>query len=172
MRLLTGRSPNQEIDFDAGGGILELATELGDSEGKLIPRKCDLSVESDIAEAFEWIEETLKGADVIINNAGIMDNTPLLDAPTTIWRQMLDINILALVICSKLALNSMLSRGVDDGHVININRQVNTFNFDTSLVHKEMLIALRAMFIRLWKYLQTQCFSDLYGDPRVKIMSN
>ncbi|XP_046673600.1 dehydrogenase/reductase SDR family member 11-like [Homalodisca vitripennis] len=101
--------------------LQELATELGDSEGKLIPRKCDLSVESDIVEAFEWIEDTLKGADVIINNAGIMDNTPLLDAPTTIWRQMLDINILALVICSKLALNSMLSRGVDDGHVININ---------------------------------------------------
>lgn len=46
----------------------------------------------------------------------------VLESSTEVWRKMLDINVLALAVSSKLAINSMQARGVDDGHVININR--------------------------------------------------
>lgn len=68
----------------------ELANELSSAEGKLYSRKCDLCVESDINEAYAWVEDTLGGADVVVNNAGITDNTPLLGIVTmfvdVIWK--------------------------------------------------------------------------------------
>ena len=38
------------------------------------------------------------------------------------WHKMMDINVLALCLCTKLAVNSMRDRGVDDGQVIHISR--------------------------------------------------
>jgi NADP-dependent 3-hydroxy acid dehydrogenase YdfG len=37
---------------------------------------------------------------------------------------MLDLNVLGLSVCTKEALQSMKERGVDDGHIIHINRFV------------------------------------------------
>jgi hypothetical protein len=35
---------------------------------------------------------------------------------------MLDVNVLALSVCTIQAIQSMKERGVDDGHIIHINR--------------------------------------------------
>lgn len=45
--------------------------------------KCDVCVESDIAEAFEWIERTLGGVDILVNNAGVTSETNIVDADNT-----------------------------------------------------------------------------------------
>jgi short-subunit dehydrogenase len=37
-------------------------------------------------------------------------------------RKMLDVNVLALSVCTIQAFQSMKERGVDDGHIIHINR--------------------------------------------------
>ena len=39
-------------------------------------------------------------------------------------KAMLDINVLALIECDNRVLKSMMDRGVDDGHIIHINRYV------------------------------------------------
>jgi short-subunit dehydrogenase len=39
-------------------------------------------------------------------------------------KSMLDLNVLGLSVCTKEALQSMKERGVDDGHIIHINRFV------------------------------------------------
>jgi NAD(P)-dependent dehydrogenase (short-subunit alcohol dehydrogenase family) len=46
----------------------------------------------------------------------------LVDGPEETWRSVLELNVLALSVCTKLALQSMKERGVDDGHIIHINR--------------------------------------------------
>jgi NADP-dependent 3-hydroxy acid dehydrogenase YdfG len=45
-----------------------------------------------------------------------------LGGPTEKLKAMLDLNVLGLSVCTKEALQSMKERGVDDGHVIHINR--------------------------------------------------
>jgi NAD(P)-dependent dehydrogenase (short-subunit alcohol dehydrogenase family) len=47
------------------------------------------------------------------------------DGPTENWRQIFDLNVLGLSVCTKEALQSMKERGVDDGHIIHINRLVS-----------------------------------------------
>jgi NADP-dependent 3-hydroxy acid dehydrogenase YdfG len=47
------------------------------------------------------------------------------DGETSEWRQMLDVNILGLSICTREALRSMKERDVTDGHIIHINRLLN-----------------------------------------------
>jgi NAD(P)-dependent dehydrogenase (short-subunit alcohol dehydrogenase family) len=46
------------------------------------------------------------------------------DGPTESWRKIFNLNVLALSVCTKEALQSMKERGVDDGHIVHINRFV------------------------------------------------
>ncbi|XP_012695251.1 dehydrogenase/reductase SDR family member 11 [Clupea harengus] len=89
--------------------------------GTLIPYKCDLSNEEEILSMFSAIKTLHQGVDVCINNAGLAHPEPLLSGKTEGWRTMMDVNVLALSICTREAYQSMKERNVDDGHIININ---------------------------------------------------
>lgn len=91
------------------------------SSGKIYAIQCDLSRESEIASAFEWVESNLGGVDILVNNAGILKTMHLVDADNSKeLREVVDINIMAVAICSREAFQSMKKRNVD-GHIININ---------------------------------------------------
>jgi NAD(P)-dependent dehydrogenase (short-subunit alcohol dehydrogenase family) len=53
-----------------------------------------------------------------------------IDGPVENWRKILDLNVLGLSMCTKEALQSMKERGVDDGHIIHINRFVRKITRD------------------------------------------
>ncbi|KAK2881248.1 hypothetical protein Q8A67_018516 [Cirrhinus molitorella] len=89
--------------------------------GTLIPYKCDLTVEDEMLSMFTWIKGQHKGVDVCINNAGLAHPEPLLSGKSSGWRNMMDVNVLALSLCTREAYQSMKERKVDDGHIININ---------------------------------------------------
>lgn len=44
------------------------------------------------------------------------------EGKTEHFKEILDVNVLGLTICTQQALKLMKSSGVDDGHIININR--------------------------------------------------
>ncbi|KAK2881249.1 hypothetical protein Q8A67_018517 [Cirrhinus molitorella] len=97
--------------------------------GTLIPYKCDLSVEDEILSMFTWIKGQHQGVDVCLNNAGLAHPEPLLSGKTSGWRNMMDVNVLALSVCTREAYQSMRERKVDDGHIININRYCSNGHF-------------------------------------------
>ncbi|KAM8835297.1 dehydrogenase/reductase SDR family member 11-like [Synchiropus picturatus] len=103
--------------------IEKLAAECQSAgyKGMLIPYKCDLSNEEEILSMFSAIKTLQKGVDVCINNAGLAHAEPLLSGTTEGWRDMINVNVLALSICTREAYKSMRERNVDDGHIININ---------------------------------------------------
>uniref|UniRef100_A0A671SMT2 Dehydrogenase/reductase SDR family member 11 n=1 Tax=Sinocyclocheilus anshuiensis TaxID=1608454 RepID=A0A671SMT2_9TELE len=103
--------------------IEKLAAECVRSgfSGTLIPYKCDLSVEDDMLSMFSWIKVQHQGVDVCINNAGLALPEPLLSGKTSGWRTMMDVNVIALSVCTREAYQSMKERNIDDGHIININ---------------------------------------------------
>ncbi|XP_046330246.2 dehydrogenase/reductase SDR family member 11-like [Haliotis rufescens] len=103
--------------------IQKIADELKDEPGSLKPVKCDVRQEEDILAMFQSIKSDpdLGGVDVCVNNAGLGHDTSLMEGNSSQWREMLDVNVLALCICSREAYKSQRERGVNDGHFILIN---------------------------------------------------
>ncbi|XP_049799426.1 dehydrogenase/reductase SDR family member 11-like [Schistocerca nitens] len=91
---------------------------LKDTASNLHVVEGDLMDEDSILAAFKWIRDHLPGVDIMINNAGICSNFDLSSGPTDKWRELLYINVLGLSICTREAVQDMLSRGVDDGFII------------------------------------------------------
>jgi NADP-dependent 3-hydroxy acid dehydrogenase YdfG len=100
--------------------LRELAEEAESAAGKLVVQTCDLRNGDQIMGLFETTRNELGGADVLVNNAGIGHDAPLMSGDTEHWREMLELNVLALCVCTREAIADMRKRG-DDGHVIHIS---------------------------------------------------
>ncbi|XP_046738885.1 farnesol dehydrogenase-like isoform X2 [Diprion similis] len=98
--------------------VEQLATELKEDPGKLHACKCDLAKEEDILAAFRWIKDQWGGVDVLVNNAGVIKLSTLTNGSTEDWKQTLDINVLAVCICTRESMALMKDR--EHCHVINI----------------------------------------------------
>ncbi|KAG8232999.1 hypothetical protein J437_LFUL013663, partial [Ladona fulva] len=101
--------------------IQALAKELENEKGKLIAVQCDVSDSASVQSAFQTVEECHGGVDILINNAGILGKTSLLDGPVEDWSRILSVNVIGLCHCTKLAVKSMRERKVDDGQIIHIS---------------------------------------------------
>jgi len=92
-----------------------------DQDATIKAIQCDMRNESEIMSLFEQISSEWGGVDICINNAGMSGNATLLSGDSAKWREMLDVNVIGLSVCSREAVKSMRSRAVDDGHIINIS---------------------------------------------------
>ncbi|XP_069997953.1 dehydrogenase/reductase SDR family member 11 isoform X1 [Penaeus vannamei] len=101
--------------------IQALSNELSGMPGSLTAMKCDLTKDLEVLNLFTGIKQQFGGVDVCINNAGMSHNHSLLDGTPEEWREMLDLNVVALCLCTKEAVASMKERKVDDGHIIHIS---------------------------------------------------
>ncbi|XP_062558607.1 farnesol dehydrogenase-like [Armigeres subalbatus] len=91
------------------------------AKNRLHALKCDISKEDDVLKTFKLVEEKFGGVDVLINNAGIVRQTDLLETDNTQkLRDVLDTNVMGLVLGSREAYQSMKKRSVD-GHIVHIN---------------------------------------------------
>jgi NAD(P)-dependent dehydrogenase (short-subunit alcohol dehydrogenase family) len=57
----------------------------------------------------------------------IGENDDLPEGTVDGWRKMLDVNVIALCLCSRETVKSIKDRKADMGHIININRYVPIF---------------------------------------------
>ncbi|XP_068157114.1 farnesol dehydrogenase-like [Drosophila tropicalis] len=88
-------------------------------------RKCDVSNEKEVVETFAWIDNSLGGADVLVNNAGILrDNLIINPNNSSDLRAVLETNVLGVSWCTREAFLSQQRRKVNDGHIVIINSVV------------------------------------------------
>ncbi len=100
--------------------LKELQTKLQAMGAEVLTQTVDLRQESDILAFFRAIRQRWGGVDVLINNAGLGHKQSLLDGDTEAWRDMLEVNVLALCICTREATRDMRQRG-GKGHVVHIS---------------------------------------------------
>ena len=58
--------------------------------------------------------------DVMVNNAGVSFRGPLADGDPEAWREMLEVNVLALAVGSRAAVRAMRACGAQ-GHIVNVS---------------------------------------------------
>ena len=96
--------------------LARLAAELG---GEVAVQPTDMRREEDIRRLFAVARERFGGVDILVNNAGLGHAAPLGSAPTELWREMLEVNVLGLAIATREAIQDMERRGVA-GHVVHV----------------------------------------------------
>ncbi|XP_059612424.1 farnesol dehydrogenase-like [Phlebotomus argentipes] len=90
-------------------------------QGNLHAMKCDVSKEDEVVKVFASIASKFDGIDVLINNAGIIRQTELINADNSIpIREIIDTNVMGLVFCTREAFKSMEKHG-RNSHVVHIN---------------------------------------------------
>lgn len=88
----------------------------------LIAMKCDVSTEEDILKAFKEIDEKYGAVSVLVNNAGVLAEGTLFERENAeALRNVINVNVMGLVFCTREAYLSMKKYGIDDGHIIHIN---------------------------------------------------
>ncbi|MGD1861588.1 MAG: SDR family NAD(P)-dependent oxidoreductase [Leptolyngbyaceae cyanobacterium] len=100
--------------------LAALQQELTANGAEVLSQAADLRQEADILAVFAAIRQQWGGVDVLINNAGLGHKSPLMSGETKAWREMLDVNVLALCICTREAVKDMQQRG-DRGHIVHIS---------------------------------------------------
>ncbi|KAG8277876.1 Dehydrogenase/reductase SDR member 11, variant 2 [Homalodisca vitripennis] len=102
----------------------EMSEQLAKSKepGKLYSLKVDLRQEEDILAAFDWVYSKLGGADVLVNNAGLAVCGSIRDGKTEDWRNLWEVNVLAVTICTREYLKTLEQRKIQKGHIFIINR--------------------------------------------------
>ena len=68
---------------------------------------CDVSMEKDVARAFDVIREERDCVDVLVNNAGIQTYGNVVDTSEALWDQTLNVNLKGAFLCSKYAVPLM-----------------------------------------------------------------
>ncbi|XP_047992712.1 short chain dehydrogenase/reductase dpmpG-like [Leguminivora glycinivorella] len=94
----------------------ETAAQLNKTyPGKVVFVKCDVSDEDSISKSFNQVVDTVKQLDVVINNAGILNDSHAL------WRKSCDVNWQGLVSFSMKAVKHMRKdEGGASGTIVNI----------------------------------------------------
>jgi len=108
----------------------EITKELQLKGQKFLGIEADLRDVSSIESMFAKVTKELGPVDVLINNAGIGHKMSMCSGSTggkvdlqsnvSKWREMLDVNIIALCAATQLAVESMMKRKVA-GHIIHIS---------------------------------------------------
>lgn len=103
--------------------IEQIASELGETPGKIHARKCDVSDVQSIKETFQWISHTFGSVQILVNNAGIGKRKGILSPEVTDdddFDKVIATNFNGVVYMSRHAFPLMLKND-DYGMIVNIN---------------------------------------------------
>ncbi len=101
---------------DIDGPLAErTASELGSGTVGL---HLDVTDKASFESFLDQVESRLAPLDVLVNNAGIMPVGPFMDESDAATRKLVDVNILGVIIGSKLALKRFRARG--RGHIVQL----------------------------------------------------
>ncbi|MEL6128804.1 MAG: SDR family NAD(P)-dependent oxidoreductase [Cyanobacteria bacterium J06628_4] len=102
--------------------LAQLASILSSQHGvEVLTQTVDLRDETQILDWFGAIATRFNHLDVLINNAGLGHKESLSSGSTEKWRETLDVNVIALCICTREAIKLMRKLGNDSGHIVHIS---------------------------------------------------
>jgi 3-oxoacyl-[acyl-carrier protein] reductase len=100
-------------------GAAETVAAIEAAGGEALALSADVADEDAVAAMAAAALERFGKVDVLMNNAGILDDyLPAADTPTEVWRRVLGVNLDAQFFTARALLPQMVERG--DGAIINV----------------------------------------------------
>jgi 3-oxoacyl-[acyl-carrier protein] reductase len=110
------------VDRAAGDGLQAVHDRCAAYGQATLSIRADVSLEADVTRMFAVAAEQLGTVDVLVNNAGILNECRVADMSTALFDEMIAVDLRSVFLCCHAALPGMLELGF--GRIINIASQV------------------------------------------------
>jgi 3-oxoacyl-[acyl-carrier protein] reductase len=123
-------------------GADRVVAEIVKSGGKAVAVQADLSQPDDVRRLFGRVREAFGRLDVLVNNAGIYEFSPLEDITPDHFHKQFNLNVLGLLLASQEAAKFFGSEG---GSIVNISSVVATAAPPNTSVYSATKAAVNAI---------------------------
>lgn len=113
--LLAERGARVAICARSADTLRALAARFGD---RMVAVPGDVSDLADVERLFSMTESRFGKCSILVNNAGMIDATPLVDMTLEQWQRTFEVNVQAIFLACRRALPSMLDAGA--GAIVNV----------------------------------------------------
>lgn len=104
---------------DLDRGAADEAARAVSADGAVALDVCD---EDSVAAAYAAAVGELGSVDVLVNSAGVLEESALADMSLAMWRRTLDVDLTGIFLMCRAAVPSMVAAG--DGRIVNIASQL------------------------------------------------
>jgi NADP-dependent 3-hydroxy acid dehydrogenase YdfG len=122
---LAGEDADLAVIGRNADAIDEVAGRIHAMGRRAIPGIVDVRDEAQVAAVFDRVVGELGRVDIVVNNAGVSYPGGIVDGKVEAWRDILDTNLLALLICCREAVRVMRPNG--RGHIVNMSSGTTKF---------------------------------------------
>ncbi|MEW5790627.1 MAG: SDR family oxidoreductase [Pseudomonadota bacterium] len=119
-----------------------LAQAIQEAGGQAVIKPVDVADRQAMARLGEELED-LGGVDILINNAGLMPLSPMLEGRVDEWERMIDVNVKGLLYAIHAVLPGMARRR--RGHIVNLGSVAGRVTFPGGAVYCGTKFAVRAI---------------------------
>jgi 3-oxoacyl-[acyl-carrier protein] reductase len=127
-----------------------LVKRITDKEGKAVAIQADLSKPDDVKRLFAQIKSAFGTLDVLVNNAGIYEFSPLESITAEHFHKQFNLNVLGLLLATQEAVKLFGPKG---GSIINISSIAGPMPVPNAAVYSATKAAVDAVTIALSKEL-------------------
>jgi 3-oxoacyl-[acyl-carrier protein] reductase len=113
-------------------GADRVVAEISKHGGKAVAVQADVAKKTDIDRLFDETKKTFGRLDVLVNNAGIYEFSPLGDITEEHFHKQFNLNVLGLILAAQAAAKQFDSTG---GSIVNISSVVSTLAFPNASVY-------------------------------------
>ena len=99
--------------------LAAVETEIRERSGSAIAIPTNVADAASVASMVEHASRELGTIDLLVNNAGIVARSAVVDTDETTWDDVVDINLKSVFLCTKAVLPEMLERG--RGRIVNVS---------------------------------------------------
>jgi 3-oxoacyl-[acyl-carrier protein] reductase len=131
-------------------GAADVVSEIAKSGGQAVAVQADLAKRADIDKLFDETKKAFGQVDVLVNNAGIYEFSPLENVTEEHFHKQFNLNVLGLVLASQAAAREFGPRG---GSIVNVSSVVSTLGFPGASVYSGTKGAVDAITRSLAKEL-------------------
>lgn len=119
---LAAQGANVAIHYRADADAAnEVAAQIESMGRSTLVVRAEMQQADELQNAWKEVESTLGPLDILVNNAGILKTSFLAMTSEAAWDEVLDVNLKAAFLLSKLATRSFMRR--KSGRIINISSQ-------------------------------------------------